>query len=101
MSDRDLIPRNAAISIVMRDRIKMNTSGTEFRVVSTQDHIEALRAIPAVVAIQPDQRDEVIEALVDALHAIELWDAARGYPISTRHRDTMRAALASAKAVQK
>ena len=49
---------------------------------------------------QPDPRDEVIATLVDALHAIELWDAARGYPISTRHRDTMRAALASAKAVQ-
>ena len=49
---------------------------------------------------QPDPRDEVIATLVDALHAIELWDAARGYPISTRHRDTMRAALATAKAVQ-
>ena len=50
---------------------------------------------------QPDPRDEVIAALVDALHAIELWDAARGYPIPYRHRDPMRAALAAAKAVVK
>lgn len=65
-----------------------------------RDKFEYIRADLAITETQPDPRDEVIGALVDALHAIELWDAARGYPTSTRHRDTMRAALAAAKAVR-
>lgn len=44
----DLIPRDAAIAVLAHDRIRMNVSGTEFRVISTQDHIDAIRAIPAI-----------------------------------------------------
>ena len=44
----DLIPRDAAIAVLAHDRIRMNVSGTEFRVISTQDHIDAIRAIPTI-----------------------------------------------------
>ena len=43
-----LIPRDAAIAVLAHDRIRMNVSGTEFRVISTQDHIDAIRAIPTI-----------------------------------------------------
>ena len=103
MSDRDLIRRDAAISIVMRDRIKMNTSGTEFCIVSTQDHIEALRAIPAVVTAQPDPRDEVIKGLMEALEwcVDALERDYRGSATDCEIPQDIRAALAAAKAVQK
>lgn len=55
--------------------------------------------IMAAIETATDPRDAVIAQLVDALCAIEMWDAARGYPIPYRHRDPMRAALAAAKAV--
>ena len=44
----DLIPRDAALAVLAHDRIRMNVSGTEFRVISTQDHIDAIRAIPTI-----------------------------------------------------
>ena len=83
MSDRDLIRRGDVTQLL----------------VSAPRMTQKI--ISAIAAIHPDPREEVIEALADALHAIELWDAARGYPIPHRHRDPMRAALAAAKAVQK
>ena len=43
-----LIPLDAAIAVLAHDRIRMNVSGTEFRVISTQDHIDAIRAIPTI-----------------------------------------------------
>ena len=48
-----------------------------------------------------DAAEAVIARLVDAAYAIEMWDAARGYPIPYRHRDPLRAALAAAKEVMK
>ncbi len=57
--------------------------------------------ILSAIETTPDPRDELIARLVDAAYAIEMWDAARGYPIPYRHRDPLRAALASAKEVMK
>ncbi len=53
-----------------------------------------------VIEPHPDPRDEVIARLVEAVDALEMWDAARGYPVPYRIRDPLRAALAAAKAVQ-
>lgn len=45
----------------------------------------------------PDPRDAQIERLVEAVKALEMWDAARGYPVPYRVRDPLRAALAAVK----
>ena len=48
MSDDDLIRRGDALAIVVRDRVPTNRTGSEFRVVSTQDMLKAIAALPAV-----------------------------------------------------
>ena len=53
--------------------------------------------ILAALDVQPDTRDEVIARLVEAAKALEMWDAARGYPVPYRVRDPLRAALAAVK----
>lgn len=47
MSDDDLIRRGDALAIVVRDRVPTNRTGSEFRVVSTQDMLKAIAALPA------------------------------------------------------
>ena len=66
----DLIPRDAAIAVLAHDRIRMNVSGTEFRVISTQDHIDAIRAIPTIdpAAIRDAALKEAIAYLSDRNH---------------------------------
>ena len=61
----NLIPRDAAIAVLAHDRIRMNVSGTEFRVISTQDHIDAIRAIPTIdpAAIREAAIREALEIL--------------------------------------
>ena len=61
----DLIPRDAALAVLAHDRIRMNVSGTEFRVISTQDHIDAIRAIPTIdpAAIREAALREALKAL--------------------------------------
>ena len=44
-----------------------------------------------------DPRDEQIARLVEAVDALEMWDAARGYPVPYRIRDPLRAAIAAVK----
>ena len=63
----DLIPRDAAIAVLAHDRIRMNVSGTEFRVISTQDHIDAIRAIPTIdpAAIREAALREAVKSLRD------------------------------------
>lgn len=54
MSDDDLIRRGDALAIVVRDRVPTNRTGSEFRVVSTQDMLKAIAALPAVtVGVKP------------------------------------------------
>ena len=54
MSDNDLIRRGDALAIVVRDRVPTNRTGSEFRVVSTQDMLKAIAALPAVtVGVRP------------------------------------------------
>ena len=89
--------------VIECDDTVANGSCEVFMKMYDQDPDLLTKAWNARAAIEPapDPRDAVIAQLVDALYAIEMWDAARGYPIPYRHRDPMRAALAAAKAVMK
>lgn len=58
------------------------------------------RLFIAAIEPHPDPRDDVIARLVEAVDALEMWDASRGYPVPYRIRDPLRAALAAAKVVQ-
>lgn len=53
--------------------------------------------IMSAIDVHPDPRDAQIAALVEAAKALEMWDAARGYPVPYRVRDPLRAALAAVK----
>jgi len=82
----DLIPRDAAIAVLAHDRIRMNVSGTEFRVISTQDHIDAIRAIPT---IDPAAIREA--ALREALQRISNWPTPTSEERMNGHEDAYRA----------
>ena len=80
----DLIPRDAAIAVLAHDRIRMNGSGTEFRVISTQDHIDAIRAIPT---IDPAAIREAALREAAALIRPSLEPSGNGIVVAALHRE--------------
>ena len=114
MSDRDLIRRGdvlkavTSIAVFSLDSDELNAKAVSVIHRATQ----SIKAIPAI-ATQPDPRDEVIAAMVDALSELAIvadgaadlsrrYDHFKVHAMEPLYQATViaRAALAAAKAVQ-
>lgn len=101
MSDNDLIRRADALAIVVRDRVPTNRTGSEFRVVSTQDMLKAIAALPPAkqddlasgkaVTVGVPTEAQIVSACLSYDHSFGLMDGPQRVALMHQAREWFHA----------